>query len=97
MELGVASAIISFNDGGLNLLPVFSKCKIKRGQFRMTYLWKKDASRMKIMEKKCSDSNENRRSNLRSIRKKIVIDSETKEGEIYGKGRFHIYYCSLLF
>ena len=64
MELGVASAIISFNDGGLGLLPVFSKCKIKHGQFRMTYLWKKDASRMKMIEKSVQIVGEKRRSKL---------------------------------
>ena len=58
---------------------MFSKCKIKRGQFRLTYSWKKDASRMEVMGKKCPDSG-----------KQFVIDSEAKEGEIYGKGCFHV-------
>lgn len=89
LEMGVASAVISFNDGGIGLFPLFDKLNIPRGQYRMSYLVKKDADRTKLMDQKWSDMGKRRRSKLRSIRKKFTVESEGKEGEVYGKGRFH--------
>jgi hypothetical protein len=63
---------------------------IPRGQYRMTYLLKKDADRTVLMDQKWSDIGKRRRSKLRSIRKKFIVVAEAKEGEVYGKGRFHV-------
>lgn len=89
MQIGVASAVISFNDGALGLLPVFDKLKIRRGNCRMKYLQKRDILRVKIMNKKCSIKGKARRTKLRSIRKRYVVADEATEGELYAKGRFH--------
>ena len=80
--MGVASAVISFNDGGIGLFPLFDKLNIPRGQYRMSYLVKKDADRTKLMDQKWSDMGKRRRSKLRSIRKKFTVESEGKEGYV---------------
>ena len=74
---------------GLGLLPVFDLLKIKRGQFWMQYLAKKDAHRINNLNRKMSKSGSRRRSKLRSIRKGFNVASEEKEGETYCSGRFH--------
>ena len=86
MEMGVCSAVISFNDGGLGLLPLFDNLEITRGNYRLNFLQKKDADRLSIMSKKWEDEGKQRRSKLRSIRKKYVVADTSKEGETYSKG-----------
>ena len=54
----------------------------------MQYLAKRDAHRIKNLNRKMSKSGLRRRSKLRSIRKGFSVVSEEKEGETYCSGRF---------
>ena len=87
IQLGVASAVISY-DGGLGLLPVFDKLKMKRGQCRMNYLVKKDSERIKNMETKMCKKGLKRRKQLRAKRKGFSDICVEKEGETYSSGAF---------
>lgn len=60
IEIALASAIISFNNGVQGLLPVFEKCNIVPGYFTTKSSLKVDYLRVKQMEIKSKDATKTR-------------------------------------
>ena len=56
LELGVASAIISFNDGLGGAVKVFSELSISPGKYTDEHCLEKDNDRINLMERKSTDS-----------------------------------------
>ena len=88
LEIGVASAVIGFNDGATGTLLVFDYLNIPYGRFTEQFCGKKDQDRVIVMERKSTDKNKNRRKRLRGIRKGYNDANEEKEGVVYGAGMF---------
>ena len=88
LELGVSSAVISYNDGASGLLNVFHLIKIKPGFFCEQYCMQRDQNCVEKMEQKSLDCNKQRRKKLRAIRKGFADKDEEQEGVVYGAGLF---------
>ena len=88
LEIGVASAVLSFNDGHQSLVNVFEKLGMEAGTFMKRYCFSTDTSRVKKMNKQCSTGAQKRRKKLRAI-KKGFCDADTEaEGITYETGAF---------
>ena len=83
LEMGVASAVISFNDGTKRLIDVM----VEPGHYSETYNYK-DLSHVKSMENKITVETKSRRKRLRAIRKCFADANEALEGLTYGCGKF---------
>ena len=88
LELGVSSAVISFNDGVTGILDIFKLINITPGVFTKEYCKQKDKERIFVMEQKSSDTVKHRRKQLRAQRKGFSDATEEKEGVVYGAGLF---------
>ena len=88
LEVGVASAVISYNDGTKGLLPVYNKMGITPGYFILSGMHLSDTERVKEMDKKSSKIVINRRKKLRACRKGYIDQNTEKEGETYASGAF---------
>ena len=86
--MGVASAVISFNDGTKRLIDVMKELKAEPGHYSETYYNRKDFSRVKSMENKITVEIKSRRKCLRAIRKGFADANEAREGLTYGCGEF---------
>ena len=76
--MGVASAVISFNDGTKRLIDVMKELKV--GHYSETYYNYKDFSRVKSMKNKITVETKSRRKPLRAIRKGFTDANEAREG-----------------
>ena len=85
--MGVASAVISFNDGTKRLIDVMKELKVEPGHYSETYNYK-DFSHVKSMENKITVETKSRRKRLRAIRKCFADANEAREGLTYGCGEF---------
>ena len=88
LELGVASAVITFNDGLSGIIEVFNKLNIKPGTFCGKYCGFKDEKRITHMDRKSRDSVKQRRKKLRNHRKGFQDKCEENEGASYKAGLF---------
>ena len=88
LQMGVASAVISFNDGYHKLIDVMENLGMLPGQFSLSFFEKGDYKRVTIMEHKTSEDVKKRRKRLRAVRKGFVDSVEEKEGLVYGCGEF---------
>ena len=79
-DIGVSSAVISYNDGASRLIDVFNLIEIKPGTFCEHYCIQRK------MDQKSSDSNKQRRKQLRAIQKGFAEKPEEQEGLVYGAG-----------
>ena len=84
--MGVASAVISFNDGSKRLIDVMKELKIEPGHYSETYNNYKDFSCVESMEHKITVETKSRRTHLRAIRKGFADTNEAREGLTCGCG-----------
>ena len=88
LEMGVGSAVINFNDGGLGLIPVFESAGIDPGYYTRFGLKDLDKTRITEMNRKTSEWTKKARKRLRAIRKGFIDNEKEEEGEVYASGCF---------
>ena len=88
LEMGVASAVINFNDGNCGILNVFTNDGMQAVYFTKMFCLKKDESRIQRMDKKTNKQGKQQRKRLTVIRKNIVDKNKEKEGVFYESGAF---------
>ena len=88
LEIGVASAVLNFNDGSSGVLNVLNSLKIEPGKLTAEFCGKRDSEHMTKMDLKSSDQTKLRRKQLRAQRKGFIDTVEQKEGLVYGAGEF---------
>lgn len=88
IEIGVCSAVISFNDGAAGILTLFDLLGIIYGKFTEQYCFQKDTDRIMLMNRKEAVANKKRRKHLRSVKKGFNDKVSEKEGTTYGAGLF---------
>ena len=88
LELGVASAVIAFNDGLSGIIEVFNKLNIKPGTFCWKYCGFKDEKRVTQVGRKSNDLFKQRRKKLRAHCKGFQDKSVENEGVSYETGLF---------
>ena len=88
LEMGVASAVINFNDGNCGILNVFINAGMETGYFTKSFCIKKDETRIQRMNKKTNEQTKKQRKRLRAIRKNYVDKNKEKEGVCYESGAF---------
>ena len=82
LEMGVASAVINFNDGNCGISNVFINAGMQAGYFTKMFCLKKDESRIQRMDKKTNKQTKQQRKRLRAIRKTFVDTNKEKEGVV---------------
>ena len=95
LEIGVASAVLHFNDGGKGLLEVYKNLKLSTGYFVFEGLAKTDKLRVKMMNIKASEKGRHQKKKLRAKRKGFQDKNAEDEGTVYGKGNFDVFYIYL--
>ena len=88
LEIGVASAVISFNDGAVGLIKVLEDLSLPAGIFSQYGANNRDILRVKRMNNKEKESVKSRRKSLRAKRKGFDDKNKETEGEVYSKGGF---------
>ena len=88
LEIGVASAVLNFNDGSSVVLNVLNSLKIEPGKFTTEFCGKRDSDRVTKMDLKSADQSKLQRKQLRAQRKGFIDTVEQKEGLVYGAGEF---------
>ena len=88
LELGVASAVIAFNNGLSGIIEVFNKLNIKPETFCEKYCEFNDETRITQKDWKSSDSVKQRRQKLRGHRKGFQDKCKENEGVLYEAGLF---------
>ena len=88
LEMGVASAVISFNDGQSGILKVMENLSMNPSENCIRYCNERDNTRIKEMEKKSTPEVIHRKEQLRAQRKRFADIAEQNEGVIYGAGLF---------
>ena len=88
LEMGVASAVINFNDGNCGILNVFINAGMETGYFTKSFYIKKDETRIQRMNKKTNEQTKKQRKRLRAIRKNYVDKNKEKEVVYYESGAF---------
>jgi len=78
LEIGVASAVIGFNDGAEGMLSIFDLLNISYGMFTEDFCTRKDSDRVTMMERKSSTDVKARRKRLRSVRKALEEGKKVK-------------------
>ena len=86
--MGVASAVISFNDGTKRLIDVMKELKVEPGHYSETYYNYKHFFRVKSMENKKTVETKSTRKRLRAIRKGFADPNEVREVLTYGCREF---------
>ena len=86
LEMGVDSAIISFNFGASRLLDAFKEYGLQDALYTNTFCRKKDISRIKESCQKESDKGKSSRKRLRAVRKGFGDKEKEREGVVYGPG-----------
>ena len=86
--MGVASAVISFNDRNCDILNVFSNAGMQAGYFTKMFCLKKYESRIQRMDKKTNKQMKQQRKKLRAIRKKFVDTNKEKKSVFYESDAF---------
>ena len=88
LEIGVASATISYNEGGTGLLKLFDKCGFTPGYFTTHGYLECDKRRVSNMDNKMSVKGKKRRKTLRGIAKGWIDKNDEAEGVTYSAGNF---------
>ena len=84
LEIGVALAVINFNDGISGALKVFKNLKVKPGRNCIAYCTQNDNNRIRNMESISTAEVKQRRKQLQARRKSFADSAEGKEGTVYG-------------
>ena len=89
LDIGVASAVINYNDGLRGFNRIFAALGIPPGSFMACGSWKKDFTRVKNMSKKSTLEQKLKRRKIRGIRKGYIDKENEKEGgKSYVSGNF---------
>ena len=88
LEIGIASAVICYNDGLRGITGVLKALNIDVGRNKETFFEHFDGVRIKKMNIKSSGSAKLRRNKLRAIRKGWHDNALETEGETYASGEF---------
>ena len=89
VEMAVNSSVIVYNDGFLALTSVFEHISLQPGIYFIKGAQKKNAERIRNMDKKSTDETKQRRKTLRSVRKGFIDSEKEKEGgEAYSAGKY---------
>ena len=88
LEMGVASAVISFNDVQKGVLKAIENLSMNPSENCIRYCNERDNTRIKEMEKKSTPEVIHRKEQLRAQRKRFADIAEQNEGVIYGAGLF---------
>ena len=88
LEIAVASAVLSFNDGGSGILKIYNKCGIPPGHFTLLGCSKSDYIRKKSSARKSSTKCKTARKVTRSIRKGWQGNEKAGEEKSYSAGAF---------
>ena len=88
VALATYLAVLTFNDGDISLLKLFSDLDITPGIFTGKGAGDSDNSRIKLSAKKSTEEEKKRRKVLRHQRKHFVDSLEDKEGVTYEAGAF---------
>ena len=83
LDMGVHSAIISYNDGFSGLLKVLKACGLKTGILTERFVQTHDTIRVKASDRRSSEPVKMRRKKLHCIRKGYQDKNEEVEGEMY--------------
>ena len=86
--VGVASAVLYFNNGLQFLEMLFDMLKITVGCNLHNFCLINDSKRISKAEKQCTSIVKLRRKKLRAIQKGFCDQNETLEGAVYGSGEF---------
>ena len=86
LEMGINSAIISFNCGASSILDVTREYGLEDGIYAINFCYKKDELRVKESNRKVCVKGKSARKRLRAIRKGFGDKEKEKEGEVYGAG-----------
>lgn len=84
LRLGVADAVISFNEGAVGKANVLKRLQINPGKFTVLGLKRIDAERIRKADKEINEENKKRRVQRRKMKRKL----EDKEEETYCPGGF---------
>ena len=87
-NIGVASAIMSFNSGAKELCKVMEKLGMTPGPFTQVFCQLKDRNRIDNMNRKSSVEGKKCRKRHKAIRKGFQDTHEANEGDVYGAGEF---------
>ena len=88
LEISVASAVLSFNDGSSGVLNVLNSLKTETGKFATEFCGKRDNERVKKMDLKSSDQTKLPRKQLRAQRKGFIETVERKRAWYMVQGNF---------
>ena len=88
LQMGVASAVISFNDEQIGILNVMENLSMNPGENGIRYCNERDNTRIKVMEKKPTPEVRHRKKQLLAQRKGFADIAEQNEGVVYGAGLF---------
>ena len=86
LELGISSAVISFNEGMNSILKVMQHYGMSEGYFTNRYCNNKDAKRIKELNRKSMDYAKKARKRKRAERKGYCDKDKEIEGDVYGAG-----------
>ena len=87
-EIGVASAVLNFNDGFSGVLNILNSLKIKPGKLTTEFCGKLDSQCVTGMDLKSSDQPMLWRKQLRAQRKEFTDTVEQKESLVYEAEEF---------
>ena len=87
-QIGVASAVLSFNSGAHGLLDVFRQHNMVVGCFTKKVCVRRDMTRIKKMKRKMSAEGKEIRKMRRAQKKGFAVRDE-KKGEVYATGYFN--------
>ena len=88
IEIGVESAVISYNGGATGLVDVFKNVNKDPGTQTIAFCNGEDINRVFRMERKETKEVKNQRKRKRAERKGYTDANEQKEGLTYGSGLF---------
>jgi hypothetical protein len=89
LDMGVASAVINYNDGLSGFTRIFKHLQLAPGSFMIQGSWKKDVSRVKNTIKNSTTKQKMARRKRRCIRKGYIDKEKEKEGvDSYISGNF---------
>ena len=86
LEMGVCSAIPSFNDGISSIVSVMENYGLYVGHYTNIFCSCKDGQRIKEMNRKSTDNAKSARKQKRAVRKGFGDKHQENEGELYGPG-----------
>jgi hypothetical protein len=88
LSIGVASAVLNFNEGQQFLNKLFNELGMEFGVNAQNYCLRRDNKRIIKAEKQCSTKEKSRRKKLRAIKKGFCDQNEELEGVTYKSGEF---------